>query len=135
AVTLAVTIVISAFVSLTLTPTLAALWLRPAEEARESRFARKAHAYIDYVIDRYGVALDWVLERQTATLLVALATLALTVFLDLIIPKGLFPTQDTGLVQGVTVAGQSVSYARMGELQQQVAAELVKDPDVASRSE
>jgi len=78
------------------------------------------------------VALDWVLERQTATLLVALATLALTVILYLIIPKGLFPTQDTGLVQGVTVAGQSVSYARMGELQQQVAAELVKDPDVAS---
>jgi len=132
AVTLAVTIVISAFVSLTLTPTLAALWLRPAEEARESRFARKAHAYIDYVIDRYGVALDWVLERQTATLLVALATLALTVFLYLIIPKGLFPTQDTGLVQGVTVAGQSVSFQRMGQLQQQVAAELVKDPDVAS---
>ncbi len=84
------------------------------------------------MIERYGVALDWVLERQTATLLVALATLAVTVILYLVIPKGLFPTQDTGLVQGVTVAGQSVSYAHMGDLQQQVAAELVKDPDVAS---
>ncbi|HEY1426112.1 MAG TPA: efflux RND transporter permease subunit [Caulobacteraceae bacterium] len=132
AVTLAVTIVISALISLTLTPTLAALWLRPRDETRESRFARRAHEYFDYVIDRYGVALDWVLERQTATLLVALATLALTVILYLVIPKGLFPTQDTGLVQGVTVGGQSVSFARMGELQQQVAADLVKDPDVAS---
>ncbi len=132
AITLAVTIVISAFISLTLTPTLAALWLRPADEQRESRFSKRAHAMIDNVIERYGVALDWVLERQTATLIVALATLALTVVLYLVIPKGLFPTQDTGLVQGVTVAGQSVSYAHMGDLQQQVAAELVKDPDVAS---
>jgi multidrug efflux pump len=132
AVTLAVTIVISAFISLTLTPTLAALWLKPPDEARESRFAKRAHALVDNVIERYGVALDWVLERQTATLIVALATLAVTVILYLVIPKGLFPTQDTGLVQGVTVAGQSVSYAHMGELQQQVAADLVKDPDVAS---
>ena len=84
------------------------------------------------MIDRYAVALDWVLDRQTATLIVALGTLALTVILYLVIPKGLFPTQDTGLVQGVTVAGQSVSYGRMGDLQQQLAAELLKDPDVAS---
>jgi multidrug efflux pump len=132
AITLAVTIVISAFISLTLTPTLAALWLRPPDEARESGFSKRAHETIDRVIERYGVALDWVLERQTATLIVALATLALTVVLYLVIPKGLFPTQDTGLVQGVTVAGQSVSYAHMGDLQQQVAAQLVKDPDVAS---
>ena len=132
AITLAVTIVISAFISLTLTPTLAALWLRPQEETRESRFSQRVHRFFDNVVERYGVALDWVLERQTPTLLVALATLALTVILYLLIPKGLFPTQDTGLVQGVTVAGQSVSYARMGDLQQQVAAELVKDPDVES---
>jgi multidrug efflux pump len=132
AVTLAVTIVISAFVSLTLTPTLSAIWLRPAEEERENRFTRWTTRSIDRVIERYGVALDWVLERQTPTLMVALATLALTVVLYLVIPKGLFPTQDTGLVQGVTVAGQSVSYANMGTLQQRVAAELIKDPDVAS---
>ena len=132
AVTLAVTIVISAVISLTLTPTLSALWLRRPDEEKESRFSKRAHALIDDVIERYGVALDWVLERQTPTLIVALATLAVTVILYLVIPKGLFPTQDTGLLQGVTVAGQSVSYARMGDLQQQVAAELVKDPDVAS---
>jgi multidrug efflux pump len=132
AVTLAVTIVISAFISLTLTPTLAALWLKPHSEMRESRFSQRATAFVDDVIERYGVALDWVLGRQTATLLVALGTLALTVLLYFLIPKGLFPTQDTGLLQGVTVAGQSVSYARMGELQQQVAAELLKDPDVQS---
>jgi multidrug efflux pump len=132
AVTLAVTIVISAVISLTLTPTLSALWLRRPDEEKESRFSKRAHTLIDNVIERYGVALDWVLERQTPTLIVALATLAVTVILYLVIPKGLFPTQDTGLLQGVTVAGQSVSYARMGDLQQQVAAELVKDPDVAS---
>jgi len=132
AVTLAVTIVISAFISLTLTPTLAALWLKPRSEMRESRFSQRATAFVDDVIERYGVALDWVLGRQTATLLVALGTLALTVLLYFLIPKGLFPTQDTGLIQGVTVAGQSVSYAKMGALQQQVAAELLKDPDVQS---
>jgi multidrug efflux pump len=132
AITLAVTIVISALISLTLTPTLAALWLRPPDEARESRFSKRAHKMVDDVIERYGVALDWVLERQTATLIVALATLALTVVLYLVIPKGLFPTQDTGLLQGVTVAGQSASYANMTDLQQQVAAQLVKDPDVES---
>jgi multidrug efflux pump len=132
AVTLAVTIVISAFISLTLTPTLSALWLKPPNEMRESRFARRATQAVEGVIERYGVALDWVLARQTPTLIVALATLALTVVLYLVIPKGLFPTQDTGLVQGVTVAGQSVSYQRMGQLQQAVAAKLLTDPDVAS---
>jgi multidrug efflux pump len=132
AVTLAVTIVISAFVSLTLTPTLAALWLRPHSEHKESRLGQRASAFTEAVIARYGVWLDWVLARQTATLLVALATLALTVLLYFLIPKGLFPTQDTGLVQGVTVAGQSVSYTRMNDLQQQVAAALLKDPDVQS---
>src|SRR6202042_3479411 len=87
AVTLAVTIVISAFVSLTLTPTLSAIWLRPVEEERENRFTRWATHTVDRVIERYGVALDWVLGRQTITLLVALATLAITVLLYLVIPK------------------------------------------------
>jgi multidrug efflux pump len=132
AVTLAVTIVISAFISLTLTPTLAALWLRRPDETREGAFSHWSSGFVARVIERYAVALDWVLARQTATLVVALATLALTVVLYLVIPKGLFPTQDTGLVQGVTVAGQSVSYAHMVDLQQQVAAALVTDPDVAS---
>ena len=133
AITLAVTIVISAVVSLTLTPTLSALWLRPRRRDSARAASRSARTRsIDDVIERYDGALDWVLDRQTATLIVALATLALTVVLYLVIPKGLFPTQDTGLVQGVTVAGQSVSYAHMGDLQQQVAAALLKDPDVAS---
>jgi multidrug efflux pump len=135
AVTLAVTIVISAFISLTLTPTLAAIWLRPNETPHGGRRTGVAHRvteWIDWAIDRYGIALDWVLDRQVPTLIVAVATLALTVILYLVIPKGLFPTQDTGLVQGVTVATQSISYDSMGELQQEVAAALTKDPDVAS---
>ncbi len=129
---MAVTIVISAFVSLTLTPTLAALWLKPARRSAGEHLRNAPLKFIDDVIARYGRMLDWVLARQTATLIVALATLALTVVLYLVIPKGLFPTQDTGLVQGVSVAGQSISYSGMGGLQQQVAASLLKDPDVAS---
>ncbi len=133
AVTLAVTIVVSAVVSLTLTPTLSALWLKPPDEHKKrSPLLERTQAFFDGVIVRYGEALDWVLDRQMATLIVALATLAFTVLLYLIIPKGLFPTQDTGLVQGVTVAGQSVSYARMSQLQQQLAAQVLKDPDVDS---
>ncbi|MBV9996236.1 MAG: efflux RND transporter permease subunit [Caulobacteraceae bacterium] len=132
AVTLAVTIVISAFVSLTLTPTLSALWLKPPKGARRSRFSEGSHALFEAVIARYGRGLDWVLDRQRATLIVALGALALTVLLYLIIPKGLFPTQDTGLVQGVTVAGQNVSYARINALQEAAATEILKDPDVAS---
>jgi multidrug efflux pump len=130
AVTLAVTIVISALISLTLTPTLAALWLRRPDERRASGFSRRSKDIVDTLIARYARALDWVLERQGATLIIALATLALTALLYLAIPKGLFPTQDTGLLQGVTVAGQSVSYERMNALQQQLASELLADPDV-----
>ena len=132
AITLAATIIISAVISLTLTPTLSALWLRKPDERLQSALGRRSKAFIDGVIARYDQALAWVLDRQGSTLIVALATLACTVLLYLVVPKGLFPTQDTGLVQGVTVAGQSVSYQRMGELQQDLAAELLKDPDVAS---
>jgi len=132
AVTLAATIVISAVISLTLTPTLAALWLRRPDAAREGAVAHRSRAVIDGLIARYDRWLSWVLDRQGATMIVALATLCLTVVLYLAIPKGLFPTQDTGLVQGVTVAGQTISYQRMGDLQQQVAAQILKDPDVAS---
>jgi multidrug efflux pump len=132
AVTLAVTIVISAVISLTLTPTLSALWLKRPSETRESRLAQRSKKIVDDLIAHYDRWLTWVLDRQRATMIVAVATLVLTVVLYLAIPKGLFPTQDTGLVQGVSVAGQTVSYARMSALQQQVAAELVRDPDVAS---
>ncbi|HEY1447503.1 MAG TPA: efflux RND transporter permease subunit, partial [Caulobacteraceae bacterium] len=132
AVTLAVTIVISAVVSLTLTPTLSARWLHTDDRVEHSRFGQWSKGVIDGVIARYDVALTWVLDRQEATLIVAIATLVLTVFLFLIIPKGLFPTQDTGVVQGVTVANQSISYPGMAELQRNVAAKLLADPDVAS---
>jgi multidrug efflux pump len=134
AVTLAVTIVISAIVSLTLTPTLSARWLRTDDKVEQSRFGRRSKEIIDGVIVRYGRALDWVLDRQAETLIVAVATLALTVILFLIIPKGLFPTQDTGVVQGVTEANQSISYQGMAKLQQDVAAKLLADPDVDSLS-
>jgi multidrug efflux pump len=134
AVTLAVTIVISAVVSLTLVPTLSARWLRHHDGAEDNAFSRKAQALFDKVLDRYDRSLQWVLDRQAATIMVALVTLALTVLLYFIIPKGLFPTQDTGLVQGVVDASQTVSYARMGELQQRLAAALLQDPAVDSIS-
>ncbi|MGA0602009.1 multidrug efflux RND transporter permease subunit [Caulobacter sp. KR2-114] len=132
AITLAVTIVISAVVSLTIVPTLSALWLKTHTKTEESTFARRSKAVIDGVIDRYDRALVWVLDRQMATLAVAVATLALTALLYVVIPKGLFPTQDTGLVQGVLETRQTISYPAMSQVQQQVAGRLLTDPDVAS---
>ena len=134
AITLAITIVISAIVSLTLVPTLSARWLKTHDKAKDSRFGRKVQDLFDGVIDRYDRSLQWVLDRQGPTLIVAVVTLLLTVLLYIIIPKGLFPTQDTGLVQGVVDASQSVSYARMGQLQEKLAAALLQDPAVDSIS-
>ncbi|SFC14268.1 multidrug efflux pump [Massilia yuzhufengensis] len=134
AVTLAVTILISGVVSLTLVPMMSARWLKSHEEERPGRFAQKTQAFFDRVIQRYDVALGWVLARQGLTLLVALGTLLLTVLLWMIIPKGLFPTQDTGQLQARLQARQSISYADMAKLQQQAAAEVLKDPAVASLS-
>jgi len=132
AITLAVTIVISAVVSLTLTPTLSARWLRSHDRVEDTAFGRRSKQVIDRVIGRYDQALNWVLDRQMATLVVAMLTLALTVILFLLIPKGLFPTQDTGLIQGVTAANQSVSFSNMANLQQRLSARLLEDPDVDS---
>jgi multidrug efflux pump len=129
AITLAVAILISAVVSLTLTPMLCARLLR-AEAAPQ----HQPHPLFQRIVDTYGRALTWVLDRQTATLWVALATLALTVALYIWIPKGFFPVQDTGLLQGITEADQSISYAAMAERQQAMAAEILKDPAVASLS-
>jgi multidrug efflux pump len=134
AVTLAVTIIISAVVSLTLVPTLSARWLHSLEEAKETRLQRRSRLFFDDVVNRYDGALQWVLDRQPATLIVAVVTLIVTVILYIIIPKGLFPTQDTGVIQGVTAASQTISYARMATLQEQLAGALLKDPDVASLS-
>jgi multidrug efflux pump len=133
AITLAVTIVISATVALTLVPMMCARLLRQDTRAK-SRFASAAERYRDKVIARYGAALDWVLDRQLATLLVALATMALTAYLYIIIPKGFFPVQDTGVIQGISQASQSTSYAAMAQHQQALADAILKDPDVVSLS-
>jgi multidrug efflux pump len=134
AITLAVTILISAVVSLTLVPMLCAKLLKPATEMRENAFQRVTREAFDRLIDGYAAALRFVLDRQTATLLVALGTLGLTVWLYIIIPKGFFPVQDTGLIQGISEAPQSISFAAMGERQQALAEVVLKDPDVESLS-
>ena len=134
AITLAVTIVISAVVSLTLVPMLCAKLLRHHPPGEQSTVARKGNEWFQAVIDFYGRRLTWVLDNQPLTLIVALATLGVTVWLYIIIPKGFFPVQDTGLIQGITQAAQSVSYAGMAERQQALAAAVLKDPDVDSLS-
>jgi multidrug efflux pump len=132
AVTLAITILISGVVSLTLVPMMSARWLRSHEEEKPSRFAMKFQAFFDRVIARYDVMLGWVLARQGLTLLVALGTLVLTAVLWTIIPKGLFPTQDTGQLQARVQARQSISYTDMAKLQQEAARQIMADPEVAS---
>jgi multidrug efflux pump len=134
AITLAVTIVISAVVSLTLVPMLCAKLLRHQEETEQSAVARKSNEWFQAVIDYYGRRLAWVLDHQGLTLLVATATLVVTVWLYIVIPKGFFPVQDTGLIQGITQGAQSVSYAGMAERQQTLAAVVLQDPDVESVS-
>ncbi|SDQ47166.1 multidrug efflux pump [Paraburkholderia fungorum] len=132
AITLAVTIVISAVVSLTLVPMMCAKLLRHTPPHESHRFEAKAHRAIDWVIARYAVALTWVLNRQRSTLFVGLLTLVLTALLYIYIPKGFFPVQDTGVIQAITQAPQSVSYASMAERQQALAAQILKNPDVES---
>ena len=134
AVTLAVTILISAVVALTLVPMMSARWLKRHSDAEESRIGRRSQAIFDNVIARYERGLDWVLARQAATLAIAVATLALTALLYLIIPKGLFPTQDTGQLQARAEASTSVSYPRMAELQKAATDAILQDPAVASVS-
>ena len=134
AITLAVAILISALVSLTLTPMMCARLLRHVPEAEQSPFYRASGRWFDGVIARYGRMLDWVLDRQGATLLVALGTLVLTVLLYLYVPKGFFPVQDTGLIQGISEAPQSVSFPAMAERQQALAKAVLADPAVESLS-
>ncbi len=134
AITLAVSILISAVVSLTLTPMMCARLLRHTPDEQQSRFYKRSGAFFDEMIARYGVLLNWVLDRQFATLLVAVGTLALTVLLYLFVPKGFFPVQDTGVIQAITEASQSVSFAAMAERQQAVAEVILTDPAVDSLS-
>ncbi|BEV14628.1 MdtB/MuxB family multidrug efflux RND transporter permease subunit [Herbaspirillum sp. DW155] len=134
AVTLAVSILISAVVSLTLTPMMCARLLRHQPEEQQGWFYHKSQVFFDRIIARYGVMLEWVLQRQKLTLLVAVATLGLTVLLYVFVPKGFFPLQDTGVIQGISEATQSISFGAMGEKQQQLAKVVLEDPAVESLS-
>jgi multidrug efflux pump len=131
-VTSVVTIVLSAVVSLTLVPMLCAKMLR--HQTRVGRFERLSQESVDGMIRQYGRMLTWVLRHQGLTLVVAVATLGLTVWLYIIIPKGFFPVQDTGLIQGVTQAPQSSSYDAMVKRQGQLAKRILQDPDVVNLS-
>jgi multidrug efflux pump len=134
AITLAVTIVISAVVSLTLVPMMCAKLIRHYPESERSSFDLHAERAFDATIALYGRALRWVLDRQPLTLLVAVLTLAVTLILYILIPKGFFPVQDTGMIQAISEASQSISYDAMAKLQNQLAETILKDPDVDSLS-
>jgi len=134
AVTLAVTIVISAVVSLTLTPMMCSRILRHDPMEKQTRFYRWSEKAFDNLIAFYGRTLRVVLRYQTVTLLVAAATLVLTIVLYIVIPKGFFPVQDTGVIQGISQASQSISYAAMAEKQKEMAQIILQDPAVESLS-
>ncbi len=134
AITLAVAILISLVISLTLTPMMCARLLKAEKDQEQGRFYRAAGAVIDGMIKRYGQGLQWVLRHQALTLLAAVTTLGLTVLLYLAVPKGFFPVQDTGLIQGISEAPQTVSFRAMSERQQRLAEVILGDPAVASLS-
>src|SRR5271156_4879364 len=134
AVTLAVTIVISAVVSLTLTPMMAARILRHEPKEQQGRIYRWSERVFESMIGFYGRTLKFVLQYQTITLLVALGTLILTVFLYIVIPKGFFPVQDTGIIQGISQAPATISFPAMAEKQKELAKVILQDPAVQSLS-
>ncbi len=134
AVTLAVTIVISAVVSLTLTPMMSARILRHEPKEQQGRIYKASERVFERMIGFYGRTLKFVLEYQTITLFVALGTLVLTVFLYIVIPKGFFPVQDTGVIQGISQAPETISFPAMAEKQQELAKVILADPAVESLS-
>jgi multidrug efflux pump len=134
AVTLSVTILVSAVVSLTLTPMMCAKLLKHKPESQRGRFYQVSEHAFESVIAFYGRTLKWVLKHQTATLFVALGTLVLTVILYVIVPKGFFPVQDTGIIQGISEASQTISFPAMEQKQQQLSEVILKDPAVESLS-
>ncbi|QND84875.1 Multidrug RND efflux system MdtABC-TolC inner membrane proton/drug antiporter MdtB [Chromobacterium vaccinii] len=134
AVTLAVSILISAFISLTLTPMMCARLLKHVPEEKQGRFYHASGKFFDDVIARYGKMLTWVLDRQKTTLLVAVGTVVLTAALYIWVPKGFFPLQDTGAIQGISEASQSISFTAMADRQEKLAEQLLKDPAVDSLS-
>jgi multidrug efflux pump len=134
AVTLSVTILVSAVVSLTLTPMMCAKLLRHRPPHAQTRFYRITERGFEWIIARYGTTLRWVLRHQPATLLLTVATLVLTIVLYIVVPKGFFPIQDTGVILGISEAPPTVSFTAMAERQQALARLILEDPDVASLS-
>jgi multidrug efflux pump len=134
AITLSVTILLSAVISLTLTPMMCSRLLKRPSEENGSRLYLASERVFNRVVEFYGRTLQWVLKRQTATLLVAASTLVLTIFLYVIVPKGLFPVQDTGIIQAISQAPQTISFSAMAEKQQALADVVLKDPAVESLS-
>src|SRR5258706_9663630 len=134
AITLSAAILVSAAVSLTLTPMLCARLLRTHEERKPGRVARVSQAVFNRVLDVYARTLRVVLDHQPATLLVAVATLGLTLLLYVAVPKGLFPIQDTGVILGISEAPQSVSFPAMAQRQRALAQAILKDPAVDTLS-
>jgi multidrug efflux pump len=134
AVTLAVTILVSAVVSLTLTPMMCAKLLKHHDPRHQSRFYKSTENFYNRVIEFYGRTLKFVLKHQTITLLVTASTLVLTLFLYVVVPKGFFPVQDTGVILGVSEGPQNVSFTALAKSQQALAQVILKDPDVQSLS-
>jgi multidrug efflux pump len=134
AVTLAVTILVSAVVSLTLTPMMAALLLRHTPESRQGWFYRISERFFERIISWYGATLRVVLRYQRTTLIITVGTLAATVLLYLYVPKGFFPVQDTGVILGISEANETISFSAMAQRQEELAAAILKDPDVESLS-
>jgi multidrug efflux pump len=134
AITLGVTILISAVVSLTLTPMMCARLLRHTPAEQQGRFYRVSEDLLERTIAGYGRSLGWVLAHERATLLVAVGVLALTIVLYVVVPKGFFPVQDTGALLGISEAPESISFATMAERQQALARVILQDPAVQSLS-
>jgi multidrug efflux pump len=134
AITLSVTILVSAVVSLTLTPMMCAKLLKHDPDKEKGRFYQVSERGFEAVIGFYGRTLKWVLQHQTMTLIVAVATLLLTIFLYVIVPKGFFPVQDTGIIQGISEASEDISFDAMAARQQQLSTAILKDPAVESLS-
>ncbi len=134
AVTLAVSILISALISLTLTPMMGARLLKHIPDKKQGRFFHASGRFFDNVVSEYEKCLTWVLNRQKLTLFVAVITVFLTIVLYIIIPKGFFPVQDVGIIQGISEAPQSISFAAMTQRQEKIIHKLLEDPDVTSLS-
>src|SRR5207253_6292925 len=134
AVTLSVTMLITGVVPLTLTPMMSTRLLRHKTDEQQSRFYHASGRAFDRMIEFYGRTLRWVLDHQTATLVIATGTLLLTVLLYIVIPKGFFPVQDTGVILGISEAEQTVSFRAMAERQQALANVILRDPAVESLS-